>query len=211
MGLRLPSSFGISIRLNGCARYTLQLSMQDRDLFLGVRVILLIRDAVHSRARFPPQAEKCRLPRVYRQKVRDREKLPLLVFLCHFGYSGKLWGHGARLLCIDHVSFTRFIGLFPPSLQWVPWPPPSPWPCGSPPSLVLWVRKTAPSPFRSISVSLDLAYLLIRRRRGALPSSWGIPLKACPGLGTPAARHNLALSVVRFLSSAALTSSTPPR
>jgi hypothetical protein len=33
--------------------------------------------------------------------------------------------------------------MFPPSLQWVPWPPLA-GPCGSPPSQVLWGRTTAP-------------------------------------------------------------------
>jgi len=33
--------------------------------------------------------------------------------------------------------------MFPPSLQWVPWPPRA-GPCGSPPSRVLWGRTTAP-------------------------------------------------------------------
>jgi len=33
--------------------------------------------------------------------------------------------------------------MFPPSLQWVPWPPLA-GPCGSPPSRVLWGRTTAP-------------------------------------------------------------------
>src|SRR2546426_3200895 len=81
---------------------------------------------------------------------------------------GQVLGHGARLLCIGHVSFTRFVDLFPPSLGWVPWPPHPPWPCGSPLSSVLWVRKTAPSPFRAISVSLDFAYLLFFTGDGEL-------------------------------------------
>jgi hypothetical protein len=38
--------------------------------------------------------------------------------------------------------FARYVHLFPPSLQWVPWPLLAE-PCGSPPSSVLWVRKTA--------------------------------------------------------------------
>src|SRR5207245_10609505 len=38
----------------------------------------------------------------------------------------------------------------------------------------------------------SISHYLLCRRRGALPSSWGIPLKACPGLGTPAARQHVA-------------------
>jgi hypothetical protein len=41
--------------------------------------------------------------------------------------------------------FNRFVCLFPPSLQRVPWPLLAE-PCGSPPSSVLWVRKTARHP-----------------------------------------------------------------
>ena len=60
-------------------------------------------------------------------------------------------------------------------------------PCGSPPSRVLWGRKTAhPSipvasgfPWRSVPP-------VVRRRWGALLGSWEIPLEACPDLGTPA-------------------------
>ena len=59
--------------------------------------------------------------------------------------------------------------------------------CGSPPSSVLWGRKTArPSfpvasglPGRSVPP-------MVRRRWGALLGSWEIPLEACPELGTPA-------------------------
>ena len=39
------------------------------------------------------------------------------------------------------------------------------------------------------------------------PSSWRIPVKACPGLGTPAAPNDLALAVVRMLPSARLIAS----
>jgi len=39
------------------------------------------------------------------------------------------------------------------------------------------------------------------------PSSWRIPVEACPGLGTPAAPGNLALSVAQMLPSARLIAS----
>ena len=39
------------------------------------------------------------------------------------------------------------------------------------------------------------------------PSSWRIPVKACPGLGTPAAPGNLALTVAQILPSARLIAS----
>jgi hypothetical protein len=49
---------------------------------------------------------------------------------------------------------------------------------------------------------------LVREEAGGLPGSWRIPVKACPGLGTPAAPNDLAFAVVRMLSSARLTAST---
>src|SRR5439155_23779381 len=39
------------------------------------------------------------------------------------------------------------------------------------------------------------------------PSSWRIPVKACPGLGTPAALSNLALAAAQILPSARLIAS----
>src|SRR5580698_5748357 len=60
-------------------------------------------------------------------------------------------------------------------------------PCGSPPSRVLWGRKTA---HPSIPVASGFPWLpvppVVRRRWGALLGSWEIPLEACPELGTPA-------------------------
>ena len=50
-----------------------------------------------------------------------------------------------------HVSLIRFVRLFAPSLQWVPWPPQCPWPCGSPSSPVLWAHKIPPNPSSAIS------------------------------------------------------------
>ena len=38
-----------------------------------------------------------------------------------------------------------------PSLQWVPWPPQLPWPCGSPPSSVLWAHKIPHNPSPAVS------------------------------------------------------------
>jgi hypothetical protein len=46
-----------------------------------------------------------------------------------------------------------------------------------------------------------------RRRHEGLPSSWRIPVKVCPGLGTPAASDGLAIAVARMLPSARLTAS----
>jgi len=46
-----------------------------------------------------------------------------------------------------------------------------------------------------------------REETGGLPGSWGIRVKACPGLGTPAAPNDLAVAVVRMLPSARLTAS----
>ncbi len=64
---------------------------------------------------------------------------------------------------------------------------PSREPCGSPPSQVLWVRKTARP---SVPVASGFPWRpvppVVRRRWGALLGSWEIPVEACPELGTPA-------------------------
>jgi hypothetical protein len=49
--------------------------------------------------------------------------------------------------------------------------------------------------------------LSLREETGGLPGSWRIPVNACPGLGTPAAPNDLAVTVVRMLASARLTAS----
>jgi hypothetical protein len=60
-------------------------------------------------------------------------------------------------------------------------------PCGSPPSQVLRVRKTArPSVPVASGFPWRLVPPMVRRRWGALLGSWEILLKACPELGTPA-------------------------
>jgi len=129
-----------------------------------------------------------------------------------------------------YVSFNRYVRLFTPSLQWVPAF------ASSPPSSVLWDHKTPPHPSRQSPVSLDCTVasrrMLLRsrgrctrtcpglvpccradltrscrRRHEGLPSSWRIPVKACPGLGAPAAPSDLALTVARMLPSARLTAS----
>ena len=60
-------------------------------------------------------------------------------------------------------------------------------PCGSPPSQVLRGRKTARPSFPIASgLPWHLPYRSRERRWRALLGSWGIPLEACPELGTPA-------------------------
>src|SRR6516164_907256 len=95
-------------------------------------------------------------------------------------------------------------------------------PCGSPLSSVLWGCKTAQPSFRVPSgrpLGFTFLSTLARgvplwcgRRWGALVSSWAIPLKTCPGLGTPATparpRNNGRCQV---LPSATLTASASQR
>jgi hypothetical protein len=60
-------------------------------------------------------------------------------------------------------------------------------PCGSPPSPVVWARKTAPPSFPFASgFPWPTVPPMLRKRRGALLGSWEIPVEACPELGTPA-------------------------
>jgi hypothetical protein len=109
----------------------------------------------------------------------------------------------------------------------------------SPPSSVLWVHTTPASPLPMASgcprppatssarcLFAPLPAHLCRPWPGPLlsgephlsyaggdwevfPSSWRIPVIACPGLGTPAAPNGLALSVVQILPSAWLMASAP--
>jgi len=78
---------------------------------------------------------------------------------------------------------------------------------GSPPSSVLRVSKTPPCPSRQPLVSLGHAVPLRMRKRGGLPRSWGIPVRACPGLATPAARREPRLAVPAIQPSVTLTAS----
>jgi len=60
-------------------------------------------------------------------------------------------------------------------------------PCGSPPSSVLWGRKTAQPSIRNPS-GRPCGHVPLRceRRWGALLGSWEIPVETCPELVTPA-------------------------
>ena len=55
--------------------------------------------------------------------------------------------------------------------------------------------------------SFQVNHSHLRWRQRGLPGSWRIPLKACPGLGTPAALDDLAIAVAQILPSARLTAS----
>lgn len=64
-------------------------------------------------------------------------------------------------------------------------------------------------PLRSPLVGVSRFHLMWwRGMQRRFPSSWGILVYTCPGLGTPAVPLNLALAVQRMLSSARLTAST---
>jgi len=92
-----------------------------------------------------------------------------------------------------------------------PFPPVGAEVIGSPRSSVLWAHKTPRRPSLASPVSLDARYRgdgSPRRRRG-LPGSWGIPVHACPGLGTPAARLGPRDTVRAMQPSARLTASAP--
>lgn len=88
-----------------------------------------------------------------------------------------------------------------PSLQWIPVVP------------VLHLHRyygllrplhARPGSLRS---PLTTRYRLRRRRRGGLPRSWGIPLRACLGLETPAARRAPRVAVLALQPSVASTTS----
>jgi hypothetical protein len=76
--------------------------------------------------------------------------------------------------------FARYVHLFPPSLQWVPWPLLSE-PCGSPPSSVLRVRKTAPpSVDKRLRSPLAPALPLLRAKMVSSPGFMGNPFGSMP-------------------------------
>src|ERR1700694_2153050 len=93
--------------------------------------------------------------------------------------------------------------MFAPSLQWVP--------AGPVPHLpryygVVRLLVARPGGLRSPSTT---RYPHSRGRRRGLPGSWGIPLRPCPGLGTPAVRRDPRLTVLAMRPSVALTTSAP--
>src|SRR5262249_7953731 len=76
--------------------------------------------------------------------------------------------------------FARYVHLFPPSLQWVPWPLLSE-PCGSPPSSVLRGRKTAPpSVNERLRSPLAFALPLSRVEMVSSPGFLGNPFGSMP-------------------------------
>lgn len=82
----------------------------------------------------------------------------------------------------------------------------------SPLSSVLRVRKPPLHPSWLVSGFPRLAATFAQcipsqGMQRSVPSSWEIPLKACPGLGTPVVPDTLALAVTRILPSALLTAS----
>jgi hypothetical protein len=62
-------------------------------------------------------------------------------------------------------------------------------------------------PSRRSSVSLDHAVPPPGGDEEVFPRSWGIPLRACPGLGTPAARREPRIAVLALLPSVEETTS----
>ena len=147
-------------------------------------------------------------------------------------WPGPAWIFGRVLLtCLPvsvnrHVSVSRYACLFTPSLQRVPWPPPPRWPCGSPPSTVLWAHTTAlrPSPtprfpltpgtsagcrFRSRRRRILLPAgqvrsgrvnhaLVLSEETGALLCSWGTRWQRASGLRLRRPWRTLHLRFSRF-------------
>ena len=76
--------------------------------------------------------------------------------------------------------FARYVHLFPPSLQWVPWPLLAE-PCGSPPSSVLWVRKTArPHPCPPLVSLGDRVTALVSGEMASSPGFLENPFESMP-------------------------------
>ncbi len=101
-------------------------------------------------------------------------------FSGQFSYSDVFRGHAYPISEDRHVSSIRYVRLFTPSLQWVPWPPQPPWPCGSPPSSVLWVHTIPLSPSSAVSGCPRPQTTSSAGDCEAFPSSWRIPLESVP-------------------------------
>ena len=166
--------------------------MELLNIAPGFRRVSCIGHTIHASAGILPQTFERLIQRLHRQKMRDGEECPLLVFPSQFSYSDVFRGHGCSISEDRHVSSIRYVRLFTPSLQWVPWPPQLPWPCGSPPSSVLWAHKIPHNPSPAVSGCPRPPTTSSRGDYEAFPSSWRIPVEACPGLETPAAPDSLA-------------------
>src|SRR5215471_10070851 len=114
--------------------------------------------------------------------------------------------------------FNRFVCLLPPCFRWIPWPP-----LGNPAVLHLrqysGVVRLLPHP--SLLPPVDpwlhvppdpFPEVLVREEMGSSFRFPGHPCGACPGLGTPASRPDLANSGrCRILPSAGLNTSASQR
>jgi len=104
-----------------------------------------------------------------------------------------------------HVSGSRFVPLFTPSLQWVPWPPHLPWPCGSPPSSVLWDRTIPPNPSSAVSgcprPPTTSSANLAARRLGGFPKFLENPYESVPRARDSGGSWQPRLTVTRMLPS----------
>ena len=92
-----------------------------------------------------------------------------------------------RVLRLAYVSFNRYVTLFPPSLQWIPWPLLSEALRFSTFTGTYGVVRLLLHP-SSVAYGLPWhpSYPSCERRWRALLGSWEIPLETCPELGTPA-------------------------
>jgi len=117
------------------------------------------------------------------------------------GYRGRHHDGGPAVPHLPrYYDLIRLLTIHPESL----W---SPLVCGTPPGYSL---RSCPGCIRPRTGhgSFQVNHASVCQGRWqALPGSWGTPLIACPGLGTPAAPDNLALAVVRVLPSARLIAS----
>src|SRR5215468_860526 len=122
-------------------------------MFSSVRLVLFIRDAVDPSTGVLSKTPDCLLQFRNCDQVSDRVELPFRIFLGEFSYSVDICEHIVSSSESRDVSFQQIRTLascFPlPSSECRGRPFPEP--CGSPPSPVLWGRKTAPTSVRASS------------------------------------------------------------
>src|SRR5215813_8655762 len=165
--------------------------MELADVLLGVCLVLFVRDPVDPGTGVLSKTPECLIQFRNCDQVSDRVELPFWIFLGEFRYSVDVCRHNlsefrASLCFLSADSYACF-PLPSSGFRGRPFPVP----CGSPPSPVLWGRKTAPVSVRASSGRPLVARTSrpiagggppwCERKWGALFGSWAIPVEHALG------------------------------
>ena len=99
---------------------TLEPLMKSLDVSRSVPFVHPIRDAVHSRAGFLSSTSECCIQCFGRDPCERSSRI--VASLASSVSRSSFVYIVPRVRCLAYVSFNRYVTLFPPSLQWVPWP-----------------------------------------------------------------------------------------